>query len=65
MKMKILLLVVLLLVGFSTEFDCGKCPRDYDRVCGSDGKTYENMCVFECEQKLIPDLEVVRKGECY
>lgn len=45
---------------------CGKiCERTLDPVCGSDGKTYGNLCVLEdardCKN---PDLKVAYDGEC-
>lgn len=30
------------------------CPRDYDPVCRSDGKIYENECLMKCAEKLCP-----------
>ncbi|XP_039277063.1 serine protease inhibitor dipetalogastin isoform X3 [Nilaparvata lugens] len=33
-------------------------------VCGTDGRTYHNMCVFVCYQKEFEDLDVKHEGEC-
>jgi len=44
----------------------GICTREYRPVCGSDGRTYSNPCVFRsakrCENK--PELEIEHEGEC-
>ena len=38
------------------------CPMIYAPLCGSDGKTYSNSCVFACSHP--PGVEVVYRGEC-
>ncbi|KAI5637780.1 kazal-type serine protease inhibitor domain-containing protein [Phthorimaea operculella] len=40
------------------------CPYDYLPVCGTDGKTYPNLCSYTCAQSINPKLEIKEKGEC-
>ena len=41
------------------------CPKNYDPVCGTDGKTYSNKCVMECEScKQGTYVTVASYGEC-
>ncbi|XP_060127703.1 ovomucoid-like isoform X3 [Zootoca vivipara] len=41
------------------------CPRIYEPVCGTDGKTYHNFCLF-CAAKRDSDvpLDIKHEGEC-
>lgn len=41
------------------------CTRNLQPVCGSDGKTYSNPCLLNCERsKGHNDLTVVKEGNC-
>ncbi|KAF0703634.1 hypothetical protein AaE_015291 [Aphanomyces astaci] len=42
----------------------GTCTRDYFPECGSDGKTYGNLCVFELAQCKNPNLALQHHGQC-
>ncbi|XP_051834931.1 ovomucoid-like [Antechinus flavipes] len=43
----------------------GICTRQYDPLCGTDGKTYSNKCVF-CENTRgkKPPIRLKKLGKC-
>lgn len=71
MNFKILIVLIGIIVavqsgttsGGNLQYDCD-CTRQYDPICGSDGETYDNWCLFGCVQEKVPDLKILRQGEC-
>ena len=47
------------------DLECdGPCTYQYDPICGSDGETYSNPCLFEREKCKDPSLTLQHAGEC-
>lgn len=40
------------------------CPRMLWQVCGSDGKNYDNECLFNCAARARNDLKLVKRAPC-
>lgn len=43
--------------------DVKSCPKNYDPVCGSDGKKYTNKCLYNQALCRQPDLQIVKCEE--
>lgn len=41
------------------------CSREFNKICASDDKTYDNDCLFNCAKKENKDLEIQYSGECF
>lgn len=43
----------------------GACTREYDPVCGSDGKTYSNSCKLrQADCRSWTRITMAHRGEC-
>ncbi|KAH1004995.1 uncharacterized protein LOC109546952 [Dendroctonus ponderosae] len=45
------------------------CEQNYEPVCGSNGQTYNNKCIFDCENRKMlmanhPGISVVKAYPC-
>ena len=62
----ILLIVFLFIVFYIKEPKCpAGCPKILAPVCGSDGKTYDNMCLLEvADCKSEVNITKVHDGPC-
>ena len=51
-------------IGAQTECGNFACPRNYQPICGSNGQTYGNECIFNQAKCASASLEVEHFGEC-
>lgn len=47
----------------SEENNC-ICTREYFPLCASNGVTYSNWCLFECDKERNTDLLIKFEGDC-
>ncbi|XP_068209933.1 PI-actitoxin-Avd5a-like [Palaemon carinicauda] len=40
------------------------CPFNYEPVCGNNGKTYANSCLFEAAACRDPLIKIAHQGPC-
>ncbi|OWA51553.1 hypothetical protein BV898_16031 [Hypsibius exemplaris] len=51
--------------GEEEPFRMCPCPRNLDPICGSDGRTYSNPCLLECQlHHRNRNLKVRHMGPC-
>lgn len=50
--------------NFPAEEELCICSKKYQPVCGSDGRTYSNLCLMRCEQHNRSDLKFKHSGAC-
>ncbi|XP_058449410.1 serine protease inhibitor dipetalogastin-like [Malaya genurostris] len=59
-----LLIVIVTVLGISNTAEGCDCENVYLPVCGTDGFTYFNICLLDCEKATSPDVDVAHDGEC-
>ncbi|ODM96370.1 Serine protease inhibitor dipetalogastin [Orchesella cincta] len=40
------------------------CGYNLQPVCGTNGRTYSNPCLFKCDQQRYPNLRIRNNGYC-
>lgn len=66
---KITLIVILGLIALtnSASIPSGhtcSCTKEYSPICGSDDVTYDNRCLFRCEEEIKSGLKIKNEGVC-
>ncbi|KAL1509843.1 hypothetical protein ABEB36_004520 [Hypothenemus hampei] len=62
-------LCILMTADMSLREEVCACPLNYEPQCGSDGKTYSNLCQFNCEvsqlrTRGVNTLTLAKTGPC-
>lgn len=50
--------------GGTGSTDCTVCTEEYQPLCGSDLKTYNNECELACAQRQNPSLCIIGYNAC-
>lgn len=62
-----IVLVAIFAIGSSHETPVCACARNYMPVCASNGRTYANKCVFDCDNSGLgrsAQLRIVANTNC-
>lgn len=69
--MKVLIIAtvfVAIAIGLSVSDDSGSicnCDKSLNPICGSDGKSYNNPCLLDCENyKSNTNVQITHAGYC-
>lgn len=66
MKIAFALVLCAIVLAAARDTAACVCPRIYDPVCASNGRTFGNRCEFECVQKTRDGagLKIAHRGIC-